>query len=464
MAGEANGEGLKGVCSDLAGCSLKDTIFALASGSGRSGVAVMRVSGPRAGEALEALTARDRPPPRRVSVRRLVHPVTEEVLDVGMVIWFPAPASYTGEDVAEFHVHGGSAVIESVADALGAVSGLRPAEPGEFTRRAFENERLDLTAAEGIADLVAAETAAQRRQALRQVEGALGGLYEDWRARLLRALAHAEAAIDFAEEELPADLAADVADAAAAVGAEIRAHLADGHRGERLRDGVQVAILGAPNVGKSSLLNYLARREAAIVAPTAGTTRDVVEVRLDLGGYPVTVADTAGLRASGDAVEREGVRRAEMRARAADLKLVVFDARTWPELEPRGRAFLDRDSVVLLNKADLGGPRAVEAVDGVPALLVSARTGCGGDRMLAAVERLVGARLSGDPGPALTRARHRHALEECAAALGRAGEIGEAELAAEDLRIAVRALGRITGRVDIEDVLDMIFRDFCIGK
>jgi tRNA modification GTPase len=441
-----------------------ETIFALASAPGRAGVAVMRLSGPEAGAALVRL-AGALPPPRRAGRRRFVDPRTGEAIDDGLALFFPAPNSFTGEDVAELHIHGSRAVIAALIEALGALPGLRLAEPGEFTRRAFEHGKLDLTAAEGLADLVAAETAAQRRQALRQLEGALGRLYEDWRARLLRALAHLEAAIDFPEEDLPEGLSEEVRESAATLRAEIARHLADGHRGERMKDGVAVAIIGPPNAGKSSLMNALAQRDVAITSAVAGTTRDVIEVALDLGGYPIVLADTAGLRESGDSIEEEGVRRARARAAAADLRLLVLDATApIPALAP---ALLDGDTIVILNKVDLGVGDGGEAADRLgigPALRLSVLTGLGMGELLARLQQEVGARFALGDAPLLTRARHRAALEGCVEALDRFADQPAVELAAEDLRLATQALGRITGRVDVEDMLDVIFREFCIGK
>jgi tRNA modification GTPase len=439
---------------------LDDTIFALATAPGRGGIAVVRVSGPRAGEAVAALgAAPDRP---RVARRaRFVDPRTGEIIDQGLLLWFPAPASYTGEDVGELHIHGGRAVATALLEALGSLPGLRLAEPGEFTRRGFEHGKLDLTEAEAVADLVAAETAAQRRQALAQLGGALGALYEGWREALLRALAHLEAAIDFPEEDLPTGLEEEVAGVAARLAREIGAHLADRRRGERLRDGVSIAILGPPNAGKSSLLNVLARRDAAITSAVAGTTRDVIEVHLDLGGYPVILADTAGLRETADPVEAEGVRRARARGEAADLKLLVFAADE-PASAASLAAWQDADAILVATKVDLV-PGEGRASLPAAALPVSAVTGEGLDALLARLEGEVADRLAGE-GAALTRTRHRKALEEALAALELAGRASAAELLAEDLRLATRALGRITGRVDVEDVLDLIFREFCIGK
>jgi len=438
---------------------ISDTIFALASAHGRGGVQVIRISGPKAGHAVRELTGRPLPAARKASLASLCHPGTGDLIDRGLVLWFPAPASFTGEDVAELHLHGGRAVLQAASESLIHL-GLRVAEPGEFSRRAFEQGKLDLTEVEAIADLVEAETAAQRRQALTQMEGALGRLYDGWRGRLTRALAHLEADIDFPEEDLPTGLPDAVRPVVEALASEIGFHLADNSRGERVRDGISIAILGAPNAGKSSLMNAIARRDVAIVSNQAGTTRDVIEVHLDLGGYPVVLADTAGLRDAADAIETEGIRRALDRASRADLKLLVFDAVTVPD--PATLALLDGAALPVLNKADL--PGAASTVAGRPALTVSAATGSGLPELLKALEAEVASRYAPTGAPALTRARHRQALEDCRQSLSRALTAPLPELAAEDVRLASRALGRITGRVDVEDLLDVIFRDFCIGK
>ena len=404
--------------------------------------------------------------PRRAlaTLRRLREPETGEPIDQGLTLWFPAPASATGEDVAEFHVHGGAAVIAALADALAALPGLRPAEPGEFTRRAFEAGRLDLTEAEGIADLVAAETEAQRRQALAQMEGGLHRLYDGWRERLLALRANVEAAIDFSDQELGDDPLAAAAPGLAALAAEIAAHLDDCRRGERLREGFCIAIVGAPNAGKSSLINRLAGRNAAIVSARAGTTRDVVEVRMDLAGWPVTLADTAGLRESRDEIESEGVRRALARAASADLSLVVFDGAHWPEAASQSLAMLGSDALAVLNKTDLFPDPPPAAIGDNPALGVSCLTGTGIEALLETLAAEIAQRYQPGGAPALTRARHRQAVVECRDALARAMAGPADERLAEELRLAAHALGRITGRVDVEAVLDLVFRDFCIGK
>jgi len=399
------------------------------------------------------------PPPRVARHVRFRDPESREELDDGVALWFPAPHSVTGEDVAEFHVHGSRAVLAAVMAGLSR-RGLRLAEPGEFTRRAFLNDKLDLTQAEAVADLAAAETEAQRRQALRQLDGHLGGVYRGWGERLLRLLAHLEAAIDFPDEDLPPEIEAEVAAGTRAMAEEIAAHLADGHRGERLRDGIAVAILGPPNAGKSSILNHLARREAAITSPIAGTTRDVIEVAIDLAGYPVVLADTAGLRDSADVIEQEGLRRALKRAEEAELRLFVFDA-TRPEDAQGAAAWPGPDTLLVANKIDLASGR--DAPPLARAIPVSALTGEGLPKLIAALSSRV-ARSYDGTAPALTRARHRQALETALAGLRRSLAADLPELRAEDLRLAWRSLGRITGRVDVEDLLDVIFRDFCLGK
>ncbi|BAI70649.1 tRNA modification GTPase [Azospirillum sp. B510] len=439
------------------------TIYALATAPGRSGVAVVRISGPEAGSALAALTGRPLPLPRRAVLATLRDPRDGDALDDALVLRFTAPASFTGEDVVELHLHGGRAVVTGVVEALATLPGLRLAEPGEFTRRAFENGKLDLTEAEAVADLIDAETTAQRRQALRQMEGALGRLYDGWRERLTRALAHIEADIDFAEEDLPGGVAEAVRPVLAGLAGEIAAHLDDGGRGERLREGLHIAIVGAPNAGKSSLLNALARRDAAIVSARAGTTRDIIEVHLDLGGYPVVLADTAGLReAAADEVEEEGIRRARDRAARADVKIAVFDATTLPDLDPATLDLIDGDTVVVFNKTDLAA--AGDLRPDLSPILLSAHTGAGLKRLEETLRAFSADRLAIGSAPSLTRARHRAALTECRESLSRALDAPLPELAAEDVRLASRALGRITGRVDVEDLLDVIFRDFCIGK
>jgi tRNA modification GTPase len=436
---------------------MRQTIFALASAPGRAGIAVIRVSGPDAGAAVKALTRKSIPAPRQ-AVRRSFWDGAGGEIDSGLLVWFEAPASFTGEDVVEFHLHGGRAIVEAMAEALAALPDCRMAEPGEFTRRAVLNGKLDLTQAEAIADLVDAETEAQRRQALRQYDGALGALAEVWRGELIKALAWAEAVIDFSDEELPADVLGDARKAAAEICQAMDAQLKDARRGELIRDGLFLTVIGPPNAGKSSLVNALAGRDVAIVSETAGTTRDVIEVHLDLGGYAVILADTAGWREAGEAVEAEGVRRALARAEAADLVLLLLDGSVPESPLNLPENMVNKPCLTVWNKADLPwpAPRA--------GLKLSLKTGEGLDALIEVIAAKAKALLESGSAPALTRPRHREALNEAVAALARAGTADQPELFAEDLRLALRALGRLTGRVDVEELLDVVFRDFCIGK
>ena len=429
---------------------------------------------PHAGVALEKLIGR-LPEPRKAALARVRDPQSKEVIDEALALWFPAPHSETGEDVAELQLHGGQAVIAGVLDALAMIEGCRPAEAGEFTRRAFENGRLDLTAVEGLADLIAAETQAQRRLAFRQLKGLIGDRAEAWRRRLIEALALVEARIDFSDEaDVPEDLVGPALHAAQQLRDEIAGVLADGRRGERLRDGLVVAIAGPPNAGKSTLLNRLARREAAIVSPFAGTTRDVIEVHLDLDGYPVMLLDTAGIRDSAEPVEQEGVRRARERAAAADLVLWVIDpsagglaANGYPENLANAEIWLVRNKIDLPDASSCVKTGKRSNNESKFTLSISALTGQGFEAFSAALSAYAKTYFASTEAAVITRARHRHALEETVAALDRAlvrDDANGEELIAEDLRAAATTLGRLTGRVDVEDILDVIFRDFCIGK
>ncbi len=459
----------------------RSTIFALSSGRPPAAIAVVRISGPQARLARESLTGRV-PQPRQAALVRVCEPASGEVIDEALALWFPAPASETGQDVAELQLHGGHSVIAGVLKALSAVKDCRMAEPGEFTRRAFENGKLDLTAVEGLGDLIAAETAAQRRQAFRQLKGLIGDRAETWRQRLIDALALVEARIDFSDEaDVPEELITPAVKIARGLRDEIAAALADSGRGERLRDGLVVAIAGPPNAGKSTLFNRLARREAAIVSPFAGTTRDVIEVHLDLDGYPVTILDTAGIREAAEPVEQEGVRRTRARAAAADLVLWVTDV----SAEGRASAALprlnsDAPQWLVENKIDLleegarrrslaGSCRPPKRDEFEFVFSISAERGEGLDALFGALAEFARNSFAVGEAAIVTRARHRRALEETVAALDRAvaesaAQSPREELIAEELRRASWALGRLTGRVDVEDVLDKIFRDFCIGK
>jgi tRNA modification GTPase len=450
----------------------RDTIFALSSGRPPAAIAVVRISGPRARVALEQLIGRV-PQPRHASLARLRDPEAGAIIDEALALWFPAPSSETGEDMAELQVHGGRAVIAAVLAALAKVAGLRHAEAGEFTRRAFENGRMDLTAVEGLADLVAAETEAQRRQAYQHLKGLLGERAETWRQRLIEALALVEAGIDFSDEDdVPKDMMARALELIRPLAEEISK--AGTGQGERLREGLRVAIAGPPNAGKSTLFNRLARREAAIVSPFPGTTRDVLELHLDLRGYPVTVLDTAGIRETNDPVEREGVRRASEQAAGANLVLWVVDASASECQTLQLPAIkVESESIIWLvaNKIDLVAEeeqRKIESRFDTKEVVnfVSSKTGAGVDELVNAIARF--AERFFTPEPALvTRERQRAHLKETGLALQgaqRAAQDGREEIMAEQLRLATRALGKLLGRVDVEDVLDVIFRDFCIGK
>ena len=481
----------------------RDTIFALSSGRPPAAIAVIRISGPRAGDALKSLTGKI-PAPRQAAFARVRDPASGEVIDEALALWFPGPNSETGEDTAELQLHGGRAVVAAALAALARLEDLRPAEAGEFTRRAFENGKLDLTAVEGLADLVMAETEGQRRQAYRQMTGALGNRAEAWRQKLIQALALVEARIDFSDEaDVPDDLLKPALAIARELEVEIAAALGDDRRGERLREGLVVAIAGPPNAGKSTLLNRIARREAAIVSPIAGTTRDIIEVHLDLDGWPVTLLDTAGIRETDDAVEMEGVRRARERAGAADLVLWLAEA-TGQGADEKPAAAPGQEVWLVRNKIDLvqrPGQRATdfevhnydrneyrnqkaqvlisnvkegikqrneyEFVINEQVFDTSALTGAGLEPLLAALAEKAKTHLAPGESVLITRERHRRGLEDTVAALRRAltRPVAEREdLLAEELRIAATALGRLTGRVDVEDILDVIFRDFCIGK
>ncbi|MBT5266145.1 MAG: tRNA uridine-5-carboxymethylaminomethyl(34) synthesis GTPase MnmE [Rhodospirillaceae bacterium] len=448
--------------------SAGDTIYAESTAPGRAAVAVVRISGRNTWECLVGLGITQALTPRSAALRRLRDPGLGLDLDQALVLWFPAPASFTGEDVAELQVHGGRTVVAAIAAVLSRMDDVRAAEPGEFTRRAVLNGRLDLTEAEGLIDLIDAETEAQRQQAVRQMGGALGRMYESWRHGLIARLAHLEAYIDFPEEELPIDLVRDCKADLAGISEEMSTHLADRRRGELLRDGYRVAIVGPPNAGKSSLLNCIAGRDVAIVSERAGTTRDVIEVRLSLAGYPVILADTAGIRDALDEIEEEGVARARAWAGEADLRLIVVDIGSPVEANRTIREFGAGHHLVVGNKIDAqmnveDHPRALEGM-----ILVSATTGAGVLELLDRLKDEAVASMGVGEAPALTRERHRAALSDCVGALTRfhgwSGGEERLELAVEDLRRAADALGRITGKTDVEELLDVIFRDFCIGK
>jgi tRNA modification GTPase len=435
------------------------TIYALSSGRPPTAIAIVRVSGPRAGTALERL-ARKIPTPR-LATHVLLADDKLGPIDDAVALWFPAPASATGEDTAEFHIHGGRAVLASLFEALASIEGLCPAEPGEFTRRAFENGKLDLTEAEGLDDLIHADTDRQRKQALRQLKGLLGDKARNWRQQIIEALALVEVGIDFSDEgDVSAELMAPALDKAEALRREIEHVLSAQGRSERLRDGLVVAIAGQPNVGKSTLMNQLARRDVAIVSPHAGTTRDVIEVQLDLDGYPVTVIDTAGIRETMDPVEEEGVRRARARAGEADLVLWLVDSTD--AARPEGwLTESDAPVWIISTKTDVSAAASRDA-----RLTISAERGDGMSDLMSALIAFASQYFGQGEAGFITRDRQRDLLRRTVDLLQHAATSAQQgdELVAEDLRAAAHQLGRLLGRVDVEDVLDSIFRDFCIGK
>ncbi len=448
-----------------------ETIFALSTAPGQAGVAVIRISGSTAKLVLEKMSS-SFPEPRVAALIKLFNPEDKAELDRCLALWFPGPSSFTGEDVVELHLHGGRAVVDGTIEALAKLPDFRPAEAGEFTRRAFDNDKLDLTEVEGLSDLIAAETEAQRKQAIRQMDGELSKLVEGWRDRLVRMLAYLEAEIDFPDEELEEGISAQVKHNIEQLIKDIKHHLSDNHRGERLRNGIKIAIVGPPNAGKSSLLNALARREVAIVSDVAGTTRDIIEVHLDLSGYPVIVSDTAGLREieenTTDGIELEGIRRAKQNAESADLCLAVFDIADRDNFDTETLKLLNSEnSFVALNKNDINQADQTipSSVSGFDITKISTKSSDGLDILLEKLNSWVVSNI-GQSGSSsgITRQRHRSALLECLDSLGRSLETDLPELCAEDLRLSTRYLGRITGKVDVEELLDVIFRDFCIGK
>ena len=438
-----------------------DTIFALSSGRGRAGVAVIRISGPLSASVLSQISGCV-PSPRQAAVCHLSDPASGEPLDDALVLFFEGPASFTGEDITELHLHGGIAVIEGVLATLSSMRGLRAAEPGEFARRAFQNGKIDLTQAEGLADLIEAETSAQRRQALSSSSGSLKALCDEWRTDIIKAASMVEAAIDFSDEaDVPQLIENQALPVVTRLAQTISSYVETANRGERVRDGVRVVLAGAPNAGKSSLLNMLSRRDVAIISGEAGTTRDVLEVHLDLDGYPVVLMDTAGVREASGEVEREGIRRTLERAREADLVLWLIDANHPVPDAPDEIVSGSAATLRVLNKIDLTSASSQEYD-----LAISVKTGDGIPALLDVIaERASDLLEAGEPA-VVTRVRQRRELESCVAALGSfvRGDASALELRAEDLRIAAHALGRVTGAVDVEDILDRIFGDFCIGK
>jgi len=438
--------------------AVSDTIFALSSASGFAGVAVVRISGPKALDVAEKLAGLKNPKPRYAHFVTLTH--KNKIIDKALLIYFKAPSSFTGEDVVEIQCHGSRAVLKALFSILSDISGCRMAEAGEFTRRAVYNNKMDLTAAEGLIDLIHAETEAQRAAAVRQMGGTLQKLYDGWREELVKTMAYVEAFIDFPDEEIPPEQAQKIADRIKDIRLRIQKHLADDNGvGQRLKDGFQIAIVGAPNVGKSSLLNAITRTDKAIVSDIAGTTRDVIEVHLDVSGYPVILADTAGLRKTRGVIEGQGVQKAIRKALDSDLLLAVGSAENYPRLDEKTQDLVKKHpcSLVVWNKTD---KKPVPAT----ALSVCAKTGQGVEVLMARIRQRVEDKMSCSSAALVTQLRYKTALKECDAALMRAQVTDVLELKAEELRLAARALGKITGFVRTEELLDVIFSSFCIGK
>ena len=441
-----------------------DTIFALASAPGRSGVSVMRVSGPLSDDIIWNLTEKPLPRPRRAVVRELFGKNRLKI-DEAILVWFSAPRSFTGEDVVEFHTHGSPAVIEALSGRLFEL-GARQAEPGEFSKRAFQNGKMDLTEAEGLADLIDANTEGQRSQAMRQMQGGLKEVYEGWREQIIEALANVEGEIDFPDEEdVPDSLATRAGPVLKKLRADLDKALEDSGRGESVRHGLDIAIIGAPNAGKSSIINALANRNAAIVSAIPGTTRDIVEVHLELAGLPVRLSDTAGLRETTDEIEAEGVRRARLRSKDADLRLAVVDASDCANADVISET--RNGDFVVLNKTDLGAPSSTLKKNvSRETFLVSAKTGNGIEALVSALEEIVRNRFGATEQAGLTRARHRDCVERARESVGSAIDALSKgpELAGTDLRLALHAIKELAGETDIEAVLDKVFSSFCIGK
>lgn len=446
-----------------------NTIFALATAQGKSGVAVIRVSGLNATKVFDKLCDltfgnKDNVKPRYANMIKIKDIETNELIDKAMAIYFAAPNSYTGEDVVEIHTHGSMAVIDAVIENLSKIEGFKIAEPGEFTRRAFENKKMDLTAAEAVADLIEAETKAQRNQALRQMQGELKDIYDNWRSVLVKELAHLEAFIDFPEEELPDSIITSVESNISLVINGLVAHLDDNRRGEKLRNGYQIAILGKPNAGKSSLLNKIAKKDIAIVSKTAGTTRDIVQAHLDIGGFPVIISDTAGLRETEEEIESEGIKRAYDKASQSDLVIYVIDGSECCS-NYKIENIKSENIIYVFNKIDICNDKTLpDDIDSNKLIHVSVKEEDGLDNLFEKISKQVKEGMAFGETAAITRLRHRISLKHCLDSLKRFNIYSDIELAAEDLRLAVRSLGKITGRVEVEELLDIIFGEFCIGK
>lgn len=437
------------------------TIYALATHPGKSGVSIIRISGTNAMIVVQKLCKRNSIIPRKANFLTLHHPDTNEVIDQSVVIYFASPHSFTGEDIVELHIHGSPAIINILIDILGKFNNFRIAQPGEFARRAFLNNKMDLTQSEGLVDLINAETIIQHKQAIRQYAGELEKLYESWRKDIIKILANIEAYLDFPDEEIPEDTTNTMNLEIKRIKSEIENHLMDNRRGEKLRNGLYVAIVGKPNVGKSSLLNYLAKRDVVIVSDIAGTTRDIVEIHLDLEGYPITIADTAGIRESDDLIEAEGIKRAINRSKSADFNIVMFDKESsLPDRETMN--LINKNAIIIVNKLDLNMEFDVSEL--MNPIFISLKTGEGINLLMDKIKLKAEELMSPTSSPQITRERYRFHLTRCLENLNYFNLENDLELAVEDLRLAAREIGAITGNIDIDTILDEIFSSFCIGK
>jgi tRNA modification GTPase len=442
------------------------TIFALSSGPGLSGIAVIRVSGPNTKNVLKNMTISPIPSPKVAVVRKFINPKTKDLIDQGILLWFPGPESYTGEDMAEFHVHGSKAVIEAINLSLSKIEGCRLAEPGEFTKIAFQNGKINLLKAESISDLISSETEIQRKQAIKIMSGKSSDKFNSLRERLLKILSNIEAKIDFPDEDLPDNILKNIHSETKSIKNEIDKILNDQKVGERIREGFKIAIVGPTNAGKSSLLNYLSKRDISIVSEIAGTTRDVIEAHLNLNGYPVVISDTAGIRDSKDEIEKKGIKLALERAEKADLNLIVIEPKS-VDFSSFLKKFRPKNSILVINKMELGNDNITDEIKNYETVLISIKKEKNLDKLINLIKENLKNKFILQDDIYITRQRHRTNLEKCVEHLTNFEEkksLEDFDKAAEDLRLATRYLGTIVGKVDVEEILGSIFNDFCIGK
>jgi len=442
------------------------TIYALSSGPGISGIAVIRVSGKHTAEVIKKLTNEQLPTPRVATLKKFNKNGSKEMIDEGVILWFPAPNSYTGEDLAEFHVHGSRAVINAMHNAISKIKNCRLAQPGEFTKKAFQNGRINLLKAESIADLISSETEIQRKQALKIMSGMSSDKFNSWREKLLKILSHVEAKIDFPDDDLPNNILSDIHKTSKQIENEIKKTLNDQRVGERIREGFKIAIVGPPNSGKSSLLNYLSKKDAAIVSETAGTTRDVIETHLNLDGYPVIISDTAGIRTSKNEIEKKGIKIALKRAEDADLKLVIVSAKN-VDFTGVLKKLLNENAILVANKSDLVKGKLNTKFKKYEHVLISIKKDSNLNKLITKIKSKLKNKFTTTEDILITRERHRQNLVNCVEHLEKFQNKKTArdfDKAAEDLRLATRHLGMIVGKVDVEELLGSIFNDFCIGK